>query len=176
VVREDGPESHLAKAGTPTMGGLIIIMSAVVSTLLWAQLNNPYVIIALISLLWMGAIGFLDDYLKVVQGKTRGLVARYKMVGQWTFGLALGAFLVVNPTAVPFLADVQATFFPWAFIIFTGIVVSGTSNAVNFTDGLDGLAAGLAAIAAATFGIFAYIAGRVDMSAYLGFFHLPGAG
>jgi phospho-N-acetylmuramoyl-pentapeptide-transferase len=184
VVREHGPESHLAKAGTPTMGGLIIIMSAVVSTLLWAQLNNPYVIIALISLLWMGAIGFLDDYLKVVQGKTRGLVARYKMVGQWTFGLALGAFLVVNPisphpataTAVPFLADVQATFFPWAFIIFTGIVVSGTSNAVNFTDGLDGLAAGLAAIAAATFGIFAYIAGRVDMSAYLGFFHLPGAG
>jgi phospho-N-acetylmuramoyl-pentapeptide-transferase len=184
VVREVGPETHLAKSGTPTMGGIIIILATTVSTLLWARLDNPYTILALVSLLWMGAIGFLDDYLKVVQGKTRGLVARYKMVGQWTFGLALGAFLVWNPisdhpttwTTVPFFADVAAAFSVPVFILFTGIVVSGSSNAVNLTDGLDGLAAGLTAIAAATLGIFAYIAGRIDTSQYLGFFYLPGAG
>jgi phospho-N-acetylmuramoyl-pentapeptide-transferase len=132
----------------------------------------------------MGAIGFLDDYLKVVQGKTRGLVGRYKMVGQWTFGLALGAFLVWNPisphpttwTTVPFFSDLAAVFAAPVFVFFTGAVVSGSSNAVNLTDGLDGLAAGLTAIAAVTFGVFAYIAGRVDASQYLGFFYLPGAG
>jgi phospho-N-acetylmuramoyl-pentapeptide-transferase len=140
--------------------------------------------VALVSFLWMGAIGFLDDYLKVVQGKTRGLVARYKMVGQWSFGLALGAFLLFNPisphpttwTTVPFFSDVAAVFAPPIFVLFTGAVVSGASNAVNLTDGLDGLAAGLTAISAATLGVFAYIAGRTDTSAYLGFFYLPGAG
>lgn len=184
VVRDVGPETHLAKSGTPTMGGIIIIAATTVSTLLWARLDNPYTVIALVSLLWMGAIGFLDDYLKVVQGKTRGLVARYKMVGQWTFGLALGAFLLWRPismhpttwTSVPFFADVAAAFSAPVFVVFTGIVVSGSSNAVNLTDGLDGLAAGLTAISAATLGIFAYIAGRTDMSRYLGFFYLEGAG
>jgi phospho-N-acetylmuramoyl-pentapeptide-transferase len=184
VVRDVGPASHLEKTGTPTMGGLIIILAATISTLLWARLDNWYTLIAVVSLLWMGAIGFLDDYLKVVQGKTRGLVARYKMVGQWTFGLALGGFLVWNPisshpttwTSVPFFADVAASFSVPVFVLFTGIVVSGSSNAVNLTDGLDGLAAGLTAIAAATLGIFAYVAGRVDTSSYLGFFYLEGAG
>ncbi|MDH3207758.1 MAG: phospho-N-acetylmuramoyl-pentapeptide-transferase, partial [Gemmatimonadota bacterium] len=184
VVRAAGPESHLEKAGTPTMGGVIIIVAAGTSTLLWAQLTNWYVIVALVSLLWMGTIGFLDDYLKVVQGKTRGLVARYKMVGQWTFGLALGAFLVWRPisphpttwTTVPFFSEYAAVFAAPVFILFTGAVVSGSSNAVNLTDGLDGLAAGLTAISAATLGVFAYIAGRVDTSSYLGFFYLPGAG
>jgi phospho-N-acetylmuramoyl-pentapeptide-transferase len=184
VIRESGPESHLEKSGTPTMGGVIIIAAATVSTLLWARLDNWYTILALVSLLWMGAIGFLDDYLKVVQGKTRGLVARYKMIGQWTFGLALGAFLLWNPisshpttwTSVPFFADLAASFSPPVFVIFTALVVSGSSNAVNLTDGLDGLAAGLTAISAATLGIFAYVAGRTDMSQYLGFFYLGGAG
>lgn len=184
VVRDVGPESHLSKSGTPTMGGIIIIAAATISTLLWARLDNWYTWIAVVSLLWMGSIGFLDDYLKVVQGKTRGLVARYKMIGQWTFGLALGAFLVVNPisshpttwTSVPFFADLAAAFSVPVFIAFTGFIVSGTSNAVNLTDGLDGLAAGLTAIAATTMGVFAYIAGRVDTSAYLGFFYLEGAG
>jgi phospho-N-acetylmuramoyl-pentapeptide-transferase len=184
VVRTVGPDSHLQKAGTPTMGGLIIIGAAGISTLLWAQLTNWYIVLALVALLWMGAIGFLDDYLKVVQGKTRGLVARYKMVGQWTFGLALGAFLVLNPisphpttwTTVPFFSNYAAVFAAPVFILFTGAVVSGSSNAVNLTDGLDGLAAGLTAISAGTLGVFAYIAGRVDTSSYLGFFYLPGAG
>ncbi len=184
VVRPSGPESHLSKSGTPTMGGLIIIGAATLSTLLWAELTNWYTVLALVSLLWMGAIGFLDDYLKVVQNKTKGLVARYKMIGQWTFGLGLGAFLLWQPisshpttwTTVPFFSDVAAAFSAPVFILFTGAVVSGSSNAVNLTDGLDGLAAGLTAISATTLGIFAYVAGRVDMSEYLGFFDLPGAG
>ncbi len=184
VVREVGPESHLTKSGTPTMGGLIIIAAASLSTVMWARLDNWYTVLAVVSLLWMGGIGFLDDYLKVVQGKTRGLVARYKMIGQWTFGLGLGAFLVANPisahpttwTSVPFFADVAAAFSVPVYILFTGFVVSGTSNAVNLTDGLDGLAAGLTSISAATLGMFAYIAGRTDTSAYLGFFYLEGAG
>ena len=184
VIRESGPATHQAKAGTPTMGGVIMIASAVISTLLWAELTNWYTIVALISFIWMGAIGFLDDYLKVVQGKTRGLVARYKMVGQWSFGLGLGAFLLWNPisphpttwTTVPFFSDLAAVFPAPIFVLFTGWVVSGSSNAVNLTDGIDGLAAGLVAISAATLGIFAYIAGRTDTSAYLGFFYLPGAG
>ncbi|MDA0328405.1 MAG: phospho-N-acetylmuramoyl-pentapeptide-transferase [Gemmatimonadetes bacterium] len=184
VVRDIGPESHLVKSGTPTMGGLIIIGAATASTLLWARLDNWYTIIAVVSLLWMGSIGFLDDYLKVVQGKTRGLVARYKMIGQWTFGLGLGAVLLWQPisshpttwTSVPFFSDLAAAFAAPVFILFTGAVVSGTSNAVNLTDGLDGLAAGLTAICASTLGVFAYIAGRTDMSRYLGFFYLEGAG
>jgi phospho-N-acetylmuramoyl-pentapeptide-transferase len=184
VVRTVGPDSHLDKAGTPTMGGVIIILAAGISTLLWAELTNWYTVVALVSLFWMGAIGFLDDYLKVVQGKTRGLVARYKMVGQWSFGLALGAFLLWNPisphpttwTTVPFFSDYAAVFAAPVFVLFTGAVVSGSSNAVNLTDGLDGLAAGLTAISAATLGVFAYIAGRTDTSSYLGFFYLPGAG
>jgi phospho-N-acetylmuramoyl-pentapeptide-transferase len=184
VVREVGPATHLSKAGTPTMGGIIIILAATLSTALWARLDNWYVVLAVVSLLWMGSIGFLDDYLKVVQGKTRGLVARYKMVGQWSFGLGLGAFLIFNPisphastvTGVPFFSDLEAVFWPGAFVVFTGIVVSGSSNAVNLTDGLDGLAAGLTAIALVTFGILAYVTGRVDTSRYLGLFYLPGAG
>src|SRR5262245_23182982 len=144
VVRSSGPATHHSKAGTPTMGGVIMIAAASLSTLLWADLTNWYTIVALISFVWMGAIGFLDDYLKVVQGKTRGLVARYKMVGQWTFGLGLGAFLVWHPisphpttwTTVPFFSDLAAVFAWPVFVIFTGWVVSGSSNAVNLTDGI----------------------------------------
>lgn len=186
VVREEGPESHYSKAGTPTMGGLLILISAAISTLLWARLTSPYVLIALVSMIWMGMLGFLDDYLKVVKKKSQGLVARYKMVGQVSFGALLGLFLILNPitpesieptaTSLPFLSDWEAVFRPWFYIIFTSIVVSGSSNAVNLTDGLDGLAAGLAAICAATFGVFAYLIGRVDASDYLGLFYLPGAG
>jgi phospho-N-acetylmuramoyl-pentapeptide-transferase len=184
IVREEGPSTHLTKAGTPTMGGILIITAATVSTLLWADLGNRYTILALVALLWMGLLGFLDDYLKVVQRRPRGLVARYKMAGQMIFGLGLGTFLVAtsfwpvpsNWTMVPFFADWVAVFWIPFYVVFVSIVVSGTSNTVNLTDGLDGLAAGLAAIAVATFGIFAYVIGRVDASAYLGLFYLPGAG
>jgi phospho-N-acetylmuramoyl-pentapeptide-transferase len=184
VVREYGPQSHLEKAGTPTMGGVLIIMSAALSTLLWADLTNYYTLLALAALLWMGMLGFFDDYLKVVHGRPDGLVARYKMAGQLIFGVGLGLLLVLrspwpvppNWTMVPFFADWAAVFWVPAYVAFVAIVVSGTSNTVNLTDGLDGLAAGLTAIAAATFGIFAYVIGRFDTSAYLGLFYLPGTG
>ncbi len=184
VVRTEGPESHLEKAGTPTMGGVLIILGATAATLLWAELTNWYVVLTLLALLWMGAIGFMDDYLKVVQHRPRGLIARYKMVGQLTFGLALGAFLVFFPihpvpstwSMVPFFDGWVAVFHPAAFILFVALVVSGTSNAVNLTDGLDGLAGGLGAIAFTTFGVLAYLIGRVDTSAYLGLLYLPGTG
>ncbi len=184
VIREDGPETHFGKAGTPTMGGVIIIMAAGISTLLWADLTNGFTLVALVALLWMGLLGFLDDYLKVVQKKSRGLVARYKMAGQVVFGLGLGFFLIQWPiwpvppnwTMVPFFADWVAVFWIPAYLVFVPVVVAGTSNTVNLTDGLDGLAAGLSAIAVVTFGVFAYFIGRVDASAYLGLFYLPGAG
>ncbi len=184
VVRADGPQTHLVKAGTPTMGGALIVMSAGVSTLMWAELTNPYTVLALLTFLAMGAIGFMDDYLKVVQGRTAGLIARYKMLGQWTFGLGLGLFLLLRPispvppnhTMVPFFSDIALVFHPWIYVLFVGFVISGSANAVNITDGLDGLAAGLLAIAASTFAVFAYLLGRVDSSAYLGLFYLPGAG
>jgi phospho-N-acetylmuramoyl-pentapeptide-transferase len=184
VVRTDGPETHLEKAGTPTMGGTLIIMAAAISTFLWAELTNWYTMLALLALVWMGLLGFLDDYLKVVRGRPQGLVARYKMAGQLVFGLGLGVLLVARPfwpvpatwTMVPFLADYVAMFWVPAYVAFVALVVAGSSNAVNLTDGLDGLAAGLTAISSATFGIFAYLIGRVDASHYLGLFYLPGAG
>ena len=184
VVRANGPVTHLPKAGTPTMGGALIVMSAGVSTLLWAELTNWYTVLALVTFVAMGTIGFMDDYLKVVQGRTAGLIAQYKMLGQWTFGLGLGLFLLLRPispvppnhTMVPFFSDIALVFHPWIYVLFVGFVISGSANAVNLTDGLDGLAAGLTAIAATTFGIFAYLLGRVDSSTYLGLFYLPGAG
>ncbi len=184
VVRELGPETHRGKAGTPTMGGLIILLAATLSTLLWADLTNWYTILALGSLLWMGGIGFLDDYLKVLRKHPKGLIGSYKMVGQAVFGLVLGTLLLRHPisplpstsTGVPFFSGWEASFWAPAFVLFVIIVIAGTSNAVNLTDGLDGLAAGLTGIAAATFGVFAYVMGRVDMSRYLGLFYLPGSG
>ena len=184
VVRTDGVEAHLSKSGTPTMGGSLIVLSATLSTILWAELTNAFVVLALLGLLWMGAIGFMDDYLKIVRGQPRGLVARYKLLGQLSFGLALGLFLVLRPvspipstwTMVPFFEGWVASFWPPVYVVFVSLVVSGTSNAVNLADGLDGLAAGLGAIALATFAVFAYLIGRVDTSAYLGLLYLPGSG
>ncbi|MBI4539672.1 MAG: phospho-N-acetylmuramoyl-pentapeptide-transferase [Gemmatimonadetes bacterium] len=184
VVRAEGPEAHLGKEGTPTMGGVLIILAAATSTLLWAELTNWYTVIALLVLVWMGAVGFLDDYLKIVRRRPEGLVARYKLIGQGIFGLALGIFLVLRPfwpippnwTMVPFFADWYANLWLPAYVLFVAVVVTGCSNAVNLSDGLDGLAAGLTAIAASTFGVFAYLIGRVDASRYLGLFYLPGSG
>jgi phospho-N-acetylmuramoyl-pentapeptide-transferase len=184
VVRADGPETHLSKAGTPTMGGSLIVGAGAISTLLWAELTNWYVGLCLLALVWMGVIGFMDDYLKVVRKRPEGLVARYKMIGQLSFGLALGIFILLRPispvpptwTMVPFFDGWVAAFWPPAYVVFVALVVSGTSNAVNLTDGLDGLAAGLGAIALVTFGVFAYLIGRVDTSAYLGLLYLPGSG
>jgi phospho-N-acetylmuramoyl-pentapeptide-transferase len=184
VVRTEGPKTHLGKQGTPTMGGVLIVLSTVIPTLLWAELTNGFVLTALVVLVWLGALGFMDDYLKVVRKKTEGLVGRYKIVGQVAIGLILGTVLLLIPftevpttwTQIPFFKTWHVDFYWWAYILFVAFIITGSSNAVNLTDGLDGLAAGLSAIAAATFGVFAYISGRIDTSDYLNLFYLPGAG
>ncbi len=185
VIRAEGPASHQAKRGTPTMGGGIVLLCTLLPTLLWAQLDNRYVIVAAVATLWMGAIGFVDDYLKFVSGKPRGLVARHKLIGQVTFGVVLGTYLLLNPlvdtvpassTTLPFFKYVVVTLPPLLYVVFVTLVLTGTSNAVNLTDGLDGLAIGLSAIAAVAFAVFAYLFGRIDAAEYLLVFYLPGAG
>jgi phospho-N-acetylmuramoyl-pentapeptide-transferase len=192
IVREGTPDSHQAKGATPTMGGLIILAATIIPTLLWARLDNRYVLLALGVMTWMGGIGFLDDYLKLRQKrlgvKNEGLVERYKLAGQVAISVALGLYLWLDPistlpgasTTLPFLKYVllvpMSAGFAWTYVPFVTFILTGTSNAVNFTDGLDGLAAGLCAIAAVTFAIYAYAMGRIDTSAYLQLFYLRGAG
>ncbi len=187
VIRADGPAAHQEKRGTPTMGGLLIIVATIVPTLLWAQLSNRFVQVAMVATVWMGAIGFVDDYLKVVQGKPRGLVAKWKLAGQVSFGLALALLLLFFPlvpretipatgTTLPFFKYLILNFSPVVFVLFVTFIITGSTNAVNLTDGLDGLATGLAAIAASAFGAFAYLLGRTDATAYLNLYYLPGAG
>lgn len=190
VVREGTPDSHVAKGTTPTMGGLIFLFSALIATALWARLFSRYVLLALFVTVAMGAIGFLDDSLKLKQKrlglKNEGLVERYKLIGQITIGLILGTFLWLNPlspnlpgpaTTLPFYKYLLVSFsFPILYVLFTTFILTGVSNAVNITDGLDGLAAGLSAIAFATLAIFAYLIGRVDTTRYLGIFYLQHSG
>jgi phospho-N-acetylmuramoyl-pentapeptide-transferase len=189
VVRQGTPDSHAGKGTTPTMGGLIILVATLLPTLLWMRLNNRYVWIALLVTLWMGGIGFIDDFLKLRQkreGKENtGLVERYKLAGQITIGLALGMYLWKFPisslpgasTTLPFYKYVLIVpAFGLLYVAFVTFVMTGFSNAVNLTDGLDGLATGLMAIAMATLAIFAYVMGRYDASQYLLVFYLGGAG
>jgi len=190
VVREGTPDSHALKTKTPTMGGLIFLFSAIVSTLLWARVFSHYVIVALAVTAAMGIIGFLDDYLKLKQRrlgqKNEGLVERNKLLGQVGIGLALGFYLWQYPlspgppgasTTLPFYKYVLVVpTFGILYVFWVTFVLTGVSNAVNFTDGLDGLAAGLNAIAFGTLAIFAYVIGRVDTSAYLGIYYLQHSG
>ena len=185
VVRAEGPASHHGKRGTPTMGGLLIILATVIPTLLWARLDTRYVVVAVMATLWMGTIGFVDDYLKVMRGKSQGLVARWKLVGQVSFGVALGVYLVLWPltdrlppasTQLPLLKYSLLVLWAPIYVAFVTFVVTAASNSVNLTDGLDGLASGLTAVAAGSFAIFAYLFGRFDLSRYLGVYYLTGAG
>jgi phospho-N-acetylmuramoyl-pentapeptide-transferase len=192
VVREGTPAAHSSKSQTPTMGGLIILVATIVPTLLWMRLNNRYVLIALFAMVWMGIIGFADDYLKLKQKRegrqNKGMVEAQKLLGQVILGFAIGYYIWKFPistlpgasTTLPFykyMLIVPATqALGWLYVAFVTFVMTGTSNAVNMTDGLDGLAAGLTAIAAATFALFAYVIGRIDTSAYLHIFYLRGAG
>jgi len=189
VIREGTPDSHQEKKATPTMGGLIILLAAIVPTLLWARLTNRYVWLALFVTAWMGGIGFLDDYLKLKQKregrKNEGLVERYKLIGQLTLGTILGLYLWLFPlstlpgasTTLPFYKYILIVpWFAWMYVPFVAFILTGTSNAVNLTDGLDGLASGLVAIAAGTFALFAYLIGRIDASQYLGIYYLRGSG
>jgi len=192
-VREGTPDSHRGKATTPTMGGLILLTAGIVPALLWTRLDNPYVVVTLVVTIWMGGIGFVDDYLKLKQkreGRTEiaGLVERYKLAGQVTIGLLVGLLLWKVPlgslpgasTTVPFFKYIIIVpLWPaleWLYVAWVTFILTGASNSVNLTDGLDGLAAGLSAIALATFGLFAYLMGREDASAYLQLFYLPGSG
>jgi phospho-N-acetylmuramoyl-pentapeptide-transferase len=183
-VREEGPQSHLVKAGTPTMGGLLIVAAIVVPCLLWGNLHSRSLWIALGATVWLGAIGFLDDYLRVVKGLRKGLLGRYKLVGQVALGLAIAIALMAWPepgglpptsTQVPFF-KFRWFDFGWLFVPFVVLVVTGSSNAVNLTDGLDGLAIGSALVAAATFALLAYVAGNAVAANYLGIINVKGSG
>ena len=182
-IREHGPQTHLSKEGTPTMGGFIILTAILLPTLLFADIYNPFVQILVISTIWMGLIGFIDDYLKSIKKIEKGLVAKYKLAGQVAIGLIITYWIYNTPawdnfrtvTSIPFLKDTVVDFgllYPLMIIL----VVTSTSNAVNLTDGLDGLAAGLLAISFSVFSIIAYVSGRVDFSDYLNIIYLPGAG
>lgn len=182
-VRTDGPPTHLKKAGTPTMGGLIILAALVIPTLLWAKVTNIYILLVLFATLWMGIVGFVDDYLKVVKKYPKGLVARYKLVGQISLGLIAGAILYFAPqfegirtlSTVPFFKDYEINF-GVLYIPMVVFVITLFSNAVNLTDGLDGLAIGLVGISSLAWAAIAYISGRFDFSDYLNIIYLPGAG
>ncbi|MFC1692157.1 phospho-N-acetylmuramoyl-pentapeptide-transferase [Candidatus Latescibacterota bacterium] len=184
-IRDDGPQSHKVKEGTPTMGGLIILGGIVLPTLLWARLDNYYVIIALFSTVWMGMVGFLDDYFKAKLNISRGLIAKYKLVGQIILGFIIGSILYFNHvndhystmTLIPFFKNYAFDYSHWfIYIPMVTLVITATSNAVNLTDGLDGLAIGLVAIAASAYAIICYILGRITTAEYLGVFYLPGCG
>jgi phospho-N-acetylmuramoyl-pentapeptide-transferase len=181
-IRKVGPESHFSKAGTPTMGGALILFSIVLSTLLWADLGNRYVWVVILVTLAFGLIGWLDDYRKLVLQDSRGLPARWKYLLQSVAGLAVAGFLYATadvPAAtqliVPFFKNIAIPLGLF-FVVTTYFMVVGFSNAVNLTDGLDGLAIMPAVFVAAALGIFAYVAGHAVFSGYLGLPFLPGAG
>lgn len=182
-IRADGPESHvLTKRGTPTMGGVLILFSLTVSTLLWADLSNPYVWTVLMVTAGFGLIGFADDYLKLTKRNSKGLSSRLKLIGQLTISGLAAAFIVsttpdplATGLAVPFFKDLLINLGIF-FIPFAMIVMTGASNAVNLTDGLDGLAIVPVMIAAAVFALIAYLAGNSVFSEYLQILYVPGAG
>src|SRR6516164_6956084 len=181
-IRTDGPQSHLMKKGTPTMGGLMILSGLVVSTILWANPLNPYVWIVLAVTLGFGFVGFYDDYLKVTKQTTTGFGGRLRIVLEAVIALAacyalvkLGRDVSSTSLAIPFLKDVIVNF-GWFFVIFGAFVIVGAGNAVNLTDGLDGLAIVPVMIASASFGLIAYLAGNVVFSDYLQINYVAGTG
>jgi phospho-N-acetylmuramoyl-pentapeptide-transferase len=183
AVRDDGPQTHLVKAGTPTMGGALILVSVAITTLLWMDLANRYVWIALLTTLGFGAIGWFDDYKKIVHKNPKGLVARWKYLWQSVFGIG-AALAIVFTTDLPAQTELIVPFFKHVaiplgvvgFVVLTYFVIVGSSNAVNLTDGLDGLAILPTVMVASALGVFAYVAGHAVFSRYLGLPHIPGAG
>jgi len=182
TIRSEGPESHLVKAGTPTMGGALILLAVLGSTVLWADLDNRYVWIVIVTTAAFGAIGWVDDYRKVVRKDTRGLPARWKYLWQSVAALACTALLfttAVTPEEttlyVPFFKDV-AWSMGWLFVPFSYFVIVGSSNAVNLTDGLDGLAIMPTVMVATGLGVIAYLAGHVEFADYLNIAYLSGTG
>jgi phospho-N-acetylmuramoyl-pentapeptide-transferase len=179
-VREDGPQTHLKKAGTPTMGGCLIIAGVAAATLLWADLTNIYIWILLLSLLGFGLIGFVDDYLMQVKKRSKGLTAKGKILLQVFLAMGIGTLVLLRPdfdtqVTIPFLKQVSPDL-GWWYVPFAALVIVGASNAVNLTDGLDGLAIGPMTVAAVTYMIFAYVAGHVRIAEYLQINYVAGCG
>jgi phospho-N-acetylmuramoyl-pentapeptide-transferase len=182
-VRDDGPQTHLVKAGTPTMGGALILVSITAATLLWCDLSNHYVWAVVITTLGFGVIGWVDDYRKVVHRNPKGLSAKAKLFWQTLIGVSVAIFLAYNAKLpqhteliVPFVKTVAIPLGTIGFIILAFFVIVGTSNAVNLTDGLDGLAIMPTVMVASGLAVFAYVTGRVDYSKYLFLPYIPGAG
>ncbi len=182
AVRSDGPQSHLSKSGTPTMGGALILVAIAISTLLWADLRNPYVWVVLLVTGVFGAVGWVDDYRKVVEKDSRGLPARWKYLWQSLAGTAAAVYLYSmsdNPATtalyVPFFKDVAWTMGP-LFIVLTYFVIVGASNAVNLTDGLDGLAILPSVLVGTALGIIAYVSGHIEFADYLHIPYIAGSG
>ncbi|KPK12592.1 MAG: phospho-N-acetylmuramoyl-pentapeptide-transferase [Acidithiobacillales bacterium SG8_45] len=182
TIRSDGPESHLAKAGTPTMGGALLLVAIGISTLLWADLTNRFVWVVLLTTLAFGAIGWVDDYKKIINKDPKGIGAKNKFFWQSVAGFAAAGFLYYTAQSpmetqliVPVFKNVVIDLGP-AFILLTYLVIVGSSNAVNFTDGLDGLAIMPTVMVAGALGVFAYLTGNVNFSQYLGIPYVKGAG
>lgn len=180
MVRDDGPKSHLEKSGTPTMGGLLILFAMTFSCLLWNRLDNVYFWIVLAVTLSYGAIGFMDDYLKITRKNSKGLSGKRKLGLQLVIGCLVGFILYMDPAfnttlAVPFFKNVNPDLGIF-YIPFVALVIAGASNAVNLTDGLDGLAIGPVMICGATYLLFAYVSGHLKLAQYLQVAYVPGSG
>lgn len=183
VVRDDGPQSHLSKAGTPTMGGTLVLISILLSTLLWADLSSSYIWLVLIVTMGFGAIGYWDDYRKLVLKHSRGMPARQKYLCQSILGFGAAFYLLFSAKLpaetqllFPFFKNVSITLGPVLFVLLTYFVIVGSSNAVNLTDGLDGLAIMPAVMISAALGVFAYVTGNVNFANYLAIPYVPGVG
>lgn len=185
--KREAPKSHMAKAGTPTMGGLIVLLSLIIPSLLWCDIKSAYVVLVVTVTVLLGAVGFLDDYLKVIKKLPKGLIGRYKIIGQLLIGFILGGTIFFFPewfpgdfanmntfTTVPFVKNLVIDF-GWLYIPITMFVVTATSNAVNLTDGLDGLAIGTVSIVALALAAITYLSGNVVAAEYLNIPHLRGS-
>ena len=182
VVRDDGPASHFSKAGTPTMGGALILVAIAVSTLLWADLSNKYIWVVLLVTLGFGIIGFIDDYIKLVRQDPKGLISRYKYFWQSVVGAGAAIFLFMTATMpaetqliIPFFKHIIIPMGAW-YMLLTYLVIVGTSNAVNLTDGLDGLAIMPTVMVAGALGLFSYLTGHAEFARYLSIPYISGAG
>lgn len=189
TIRNDGPATHKTKEGTPTMGGLIVLVAVLIPVLLFAKLNNVFIQLMIGATLWMGLVGYIDDYLKVVRKYPKGLIGRYKLIGQIAWGLVVGVVITYASEysqikgygnvnwfiSVPFFKNLMINL-GYLYIPAVVFVITSTSNAVNLTDGLDGLAIGLMGIAALAWAGMSYVTGRVDFSSYLNVIYLKGAG
>lgn len=179
-IQHDGPETHFEKEGTPTMGGVLILFSIAISILMWARLDNHYITIMLLSIILFGLIGFIDDYLMQVKKRNMGFTAKAKFIVQILAGLVISSLIYACPDfsteiTIPFMKNLSPDFGIW-YIPFSTLVIVGTSNAVNLTDGLDGLAIGPIIIAGVTYMLFAYAAGHIKIAEYLQIRHIASCG